>query len=122
MVKIPAELKLLASIFKDHGKELYIVGGYVRDAYLGVQSVLRDDIDLCSSATPKELKKILEGTNFEVKNLNESLGTMLIFGKRRYEHATFRKEFYETNSIITESNDYEWTSTDGKTFFIGKTY
>lgn len=31
-----------------------------------------------------------------------------------------RKEFYETNSIITESNDYEWTSTDGKTFFIGK--
>ncbi|MBP3582188.1 MAG: CCA tRNA nucleotidyltransferase [Clostridia bacterium] len=106
MVKIPAELKLLASIFKDHGKELYIVGGYVRDAYLGVQSVLRDDIDLCSSATPKELKKILEGTNFEVKNLNESLGTMLIFGKRRYEYATFRKEIYETESHVPDRIEF----------------
>ena len=92
MVKIPAELKMLASVFNTHGKELYIVGGYVRDAYLGVQSLLRDDIDLCSSVTPKELKKLLEGTSFEVKNLNEKLGTMVIIGKRRYEYATFRRE------------------------------
>ena len=36
------------------------------------------------------------------------------------EKEHIRKEFNETNSIIAESNDYEWTSTDGKTFFIGK--
>ncbi len=106
MVKIPAELKTLASIFKANGKELYIVGGYVRDAYLGVQSVLRDDIDLCSSVTPKELKKILEGSSFEVKNLNESLGTMLIFGKRRYEYATFRREVYETESHVPDKIEF----------------
>ena len=106
MVKIPAELKSLAQIFKENGKELYIVGGYVRDAFLGVQSVLRDDIDLCSSVTPKELKKILEGSSFEVKNLNESLGTMLIFGKRRYEYATFRREIYETESHVPDKIEF----------------
>ena len=106
MVKIPAELKTLASVFREHGKELYIVGGYVRDAYLGVQSLLRDDIDLCSSVTPKELKKLLEGTSFEVTNLNEKLGTMLIFGKRRYEYATFRKEIYETESHVPDKIEF----------------
>ena len=82
-MKIPAELKELAQIFKANKKELFIVGGYVRDSYLGISSVLRDDIDLCSSVTPKELKKMLEGTNFEVKKLNEKVGVMAIFGKRR---------------------------------------
>ena len=98
MVKISPELKELAQIFNDNNKTLYIVGGYVRDSYLGIQSVLRDDIDLCSSVKPKELKKMLEGTKFEVKSLNESVGVMAIFGKRRYEHATFRKEIYESES------------------------
>lgn len=97
-MKIPAELKELAQIFKKNNKELFIVGGYVRDSYLGVSSVLRDDIDLCSSVTPKELKKMLDGTKFEVKNINESVGVMAIMGTRRYEHATFRKEFYESES------------------------
>ena len=97
-MRIPAELKELAQIFEKNNKELFIVGGYVRDAYLGVQSVLRDDIDLCSSVTPKELKKILAGTKFEIKNINEKVGVMAIHGKRRYEHATFRREFYESEA------------------------
>ena len=97
-MKIPAELKELAQIFDENNKQLFIVGGYIRDAYLGVQSVLRDDIDLCSSVTPKELKKMLAGTKFEIKNINESVGVMAIHGKRRYEHATFRREFYESES------------------------
>ena len=40
--------------------KLYIVGGYVRDSYLNIQSTIRDDIDLCSSADPKKLKKIFK--------------------------------------------------------------
>ena len=105
-MKIPAELKELAQIFKDNKKELYIVGGYVRDSYLGIQSVLRDDIDLCSNATPKELKKILNGTKFDVKNINESVGVMAIHGKRRYEHATFRREVYESESHTPDKIEF----------------
>lgn len=106
MIKIPAELKTLAQIFKDNNKTLYIVGGYVRDGYLGVQSLLRDDIDLCSNATPKQLKKMLEDTKFEVKNINESVGVMAIMGKRRYEHATFRKEVYESESHTPDKIEF----------------
>lgn len=98
MVKIPAELKELAQIFENNDYTLYIVGGYVRDSYLNISSQVRDDIDLCSNVPPKKLKKMLEGTKFEVKNLNEPLGVMAIYGKRRYEYATFRKEIYESES------------------------
>lgn len=106
MVKIPAELKELAQIFKDNKATLYIVGGYVRDSYLGISSQIRDDIDLCSSVVPKKLRKILEGSKFEVKNINESVGVMAIHGKRRYEYATFRKEFYEGESHTPDSVEF----------------
>ncbi|MBR2391082.1 MAG: CCA tRNA nucleotidyltransferase [Clostridia bacterium] len=98
MIKIPAEVKQIAEIFKKNNKTLYTVGGFNRDSYLGIQSLLRDDIDLCSNVKPKELFKMFEGTGFEIKNINESLGVMAIVGKKRYEHATFRKEYYETES------------------------
>jgi len=98
MIKISAELKELSHIFSINGKELYIVGGYVRDSYIGINSLIRDDIDLCSSVTPKELKRMLADTNFNVESLNESLGVMVIKGKRRYEYATFRREVYENES------------------------
>ena len=106
MVRISTELKDLALIFKNHGKKLYIVGGYVRDSYLGIQSVLRDDIDLCSAVKPKELKSMLEGTKFEVSAINEIVGVMAITGKRRYEHATFRKEVYETESHMPDRIEF----------------
>ena len=98
MIKIPAEVKQIAEIFKKNNKTLYTVGGFNRDSYLGIQSLLRDDIDLCSNVKPKELFKMFEGTGFKIKNINESLGVMAIVGKKRYEHATFRKEYYETES------------------------
>ncbi len=106
MIKIPAELKTLAEIFEKNGARLYIVGGYVRDSYLRIQSVIRNDIDLCSNVKPKKLKQILSGTEFEVKNLNEPLGVMAIYGKRRYEYATFRKEIYQTESHIPDQVEF----------------
>lgn len=98
MIRVPAEVKRLANIFKEKKHKLYIVGGYVRDSYLKLKSTINDDIDLCSDVTPKELKKILENTEFEIKDLNSGLGVVAIFGKNRYEHATFRKEIYEDES------------------------
>lgn len=97
-MKIPAELKELSDIFRMHKKPLYIVGGFVRDSYLGIQSLVRDDIDLCSNVKPKELRKMLEDTKFTVSPLNEKFGVMEINGKRRYEFATFRREIYEDES------------------------
>ena len=97
-MKISAELKELSNIFLDYNKTLYIVGGYVRDSYLGIQSLIRDDIDLCSNVTPKQLRKMLEDTKFTVNVKNEKFGVMEIVGKRTYEFASFRKEIYEDES------------------------
>lgn len=105
-MKIPSELKEMAQIFEAKGYKLYIVGGYVRDAYLKIQSLVRDDIDLCSNATPKQLREILSGTKFDIKNLNEKLGVMAIFGKRRYEYATFRREIYEDEGHIPDKVEF----------------
>lgn len=105
-MRIPAELKELSKIFNDNGKKLYIVGGFVRDAFLGIQSVIRNDIDLCSSVKPKELKKMLSGTAFEVKAINENVGVMAIHGKKRYEHATFRREIYESESHTPDKIEF----------------
>lgn len=105
-MKIPAELKELSQLFSKHKKKLYIVGGFVRDSYLGVQSVMRDDIDLCSNAKPDELEKILKNSSFEIKDLNERLGVFAIYGKKRYEYATFRKESYEDESHNPNSVEF----------------
>ena len=40
---------------KNNGYEAYIVGGYVRDYLLGIDS---RDIDICTNAKPKDLIKI----------------------------------------------------------------
>ena len=97
-MKISAELKELSNIFDKNNKSLYIVCGYVRDSYLGIQSLIRDDIDLCSNVTPSQLKKMLKDTNFDVNPKNEKFGVMEIVGKRTYEFASFRKEIYENES------------------------
>lgn len=98
MIKIPKEIIRLAEIFKNHHHKLYIVGGYVRDSVLNIQSTIRDDIDLCSDVSPKELKEIIDGTEFELKKINEFVGVVAIEGKKRYEHACFREEIYDNDS------------------------
>ena len=105
-MKISAELKELSNIFEENKKSLYIVGGYVRDSYLGIQSLIRDDIDLCSNVTPKQLRKMLEDTKFTIVPKNEKFGVMEIIGKRSYEFATFRKEIYEDESHNPSSIEF----------------
>lgn len=105
-MRIPAELKDLAQIFDKNGHKLYIVGGYVRDSYLKIQSLIRDDIDLCSDVTPTKLKSILKDTKFEIKPINEKVGVMAIFGNRRYEFATFRRETYEDEGHMPDKIEF----------------
>ena len=40
---------------EENGFKAYIVGGYVRDKYLNINSY---DIDICTSARPIDIKKI----------------------------------------------------------------
>ena len=77
-------LKLLEEI-TSHGFQAYIVGGFVRDYILGIDS---NDIDINTNATPKEIKDI-----FDSCLPNEDYGSVTVIKKGvRFEITTFRKE------------------------------
>lgn len=84
-------LKLLAEL-TSNSYEAYIVGGFVRDYLLGIES---HDIDITTNATPKEIKEIFEDSCLP----NEEYGSVTVILKGiRFEITTFRKEIaYENN-------------------------
>ena len=53
-IMLDVALKLLEEI-TSRGFKAYIVGGFVRDHILGINS---NDIDITTSATPKDIKEI----------------------------------------------------------------
>ena len=78
-------LKLLEEI-TSCGFQAYIVGGFVRDNILGIDS---NDIDINTNATPKEIKDIFLDSCLP----NEDYGSVTVVKKGiRFEITTFRKE------------------------------
>ena len=79
-------------ILNDNGYLAYIVGGYPRDMILGVPS---QDIDICTSAKPKEIIAI-----FDTDKVNDvSYGSIrIIYKNALFDVTTFRKDIkYENN-------------------------
>ena len=89
-------LKLLKKI-NDNGYQAYIVGGFVRDYILGIES---SDIDINTNATPKQVKEIFNNSCLP----NEDYGSVTVVEKGiRFEITTFRKErAYVDNRRPTE--------------------
>lgn len=86
-------LKLLKKI-NSAGFKSYVVGGYVRDLYLNRHSI---DVDICTNATPQELKEIFGSAM--LPNVNYGSVTIM-YNKIRFEITTFRKEMkYENNRL-----------------------
>ena len=88
-----AALEILKKIEK-YGYQAYVVGGYVRDLYLNRHSI---DVDICTSATPKDLKEIFG----DIMLPNIQYGSVtVVYRKIRFEITTFRKDIkYENNRI-----------------------
>ena len=89
-------LKLLGEI-SDKGYQAYIVGGFVRDYILGIDS---NDIEIKTNATPQEVKEIFKDCCLP----NEDYGSVTVIKKGiRFEITTFRKEMaYVDNRRPTE--------------------
>jgi tRNA nucleotidyltransferase/poly(A) polymerase len=68
------------------GYPSYLVGGAVRDIFLGLDP---HDFDITTKATPEEIAEVFQGYNVNV--VGKSFGVSLING---IEVATFRKDFY----------------------------
>ncbi len=85
-----ASLEILKKI-NDNGFNAYVVGGYVRDLYLNKRSV---DVDICTNATPKQLKEIFGNLMLP----KENYGSVTIrYKKIRFEVTTFRKDIKYEN-------------------------
>lgn len=78
-------IKLLNEI-TSHSYQAYIVGGFVRDYLLGIDS---NDIDITTNATPKQIREIFSDSCLP----NEDYGSITVVMKGiRFEITTFRQE------------------------------
>ena len=84
-------LKVLKKI-DSNGYRSYLVGGYPRDLYMGKESV---DYDICTNATPKELKNIFGDLILPTVQYGS---VTLIFNNIRFEITTFRRDVKYINN------------------------
>lgn len=111
-IKVPKDILTISEVFKANGFQLFLVGGCVRDALLGMRP---KDYDLATNALPdtvieilskeKIVKNILEtGKNFGVINV--------ITDKNEYEIATFRSESNYTDGRRPDNIEFSTIEQD----------
>ncbi|MDO4666187.1 MAG: CCA tRNA nucleotidyltransferase [Actinomycetaceae bacterium] len=96
LAHLPSVVLELGETFTAAGKELALVGGPVRDAFLGVRP---HDFDLTTNATPAQTEEILGQAGWKTWGLGREFGT--IAGRRAgvtVEITTYRTEEYEVGS------------------------
>ena len=92
MEKIEEKALKILNILSENHHEAYIVGGFVRDKLLNIKS---NDIDICTSATPKEIMELFPNTS------SPSYGSVnIIYKNTNFDITTFRKDIkYQDNRI-----------------------
>ncbi|HEY7146634.1 MAG TPA: CCA tRNA nucleotidyltransferase [Streptosporangiaceae bacterium] len=86
----------LGEIFARHGHELALVGGPVRDAFLGR---LSGDLDLTTDAPPQRILEITAGWPDQVWTIGIDFGTVgMRKGSTIFEITTYRSERYSPKS------------------------
>jgi tRNA nucleotidyltransferase (CCA-adding enzyme) len=84
----PAAVKLIIHRLQEAGFQAYAVGGCVRDALRGVTP---QDWDICSSALPEELHRVLGDLHLIDTGLAHGTVTVRLEGQS-YEVTTFRRD------------------------------
>ena len=90
---LPRDVKDLHRLFNKNGRELYVVGGAVRDAMLGIKP---KDFDLATDAKPDEVVKILKSGGIDtIGEVGTQFGVVIAKTpsfKEGMEIATFRED------------------------------
>ena len=88
----------LGTLFHNTGHEIALVGGPVRDAFLGRTSALAD-LDLTTSAEPTQIKHLLDGWAENTWDTGIAFGTISASkDDRQIEITTYRSENYNADS------------------------
>ena len=99
-------LRKLFQVFTYEGKELFLVGGVVRDLLLGKKP---KDFDLCTNATPQEAKAIVEKYGFGTYDTGIKHGTITILdsvNNLSFECTTYRCDGLYSDGRHPESVEY----------------
>lgn len=83
---VPYEVKSIIYTLSLKGYKAYVVGGCVRDSLLGITP---KDWDICTSATPEEVKECFSKNKIIETGLKHGTVT-LVFKNNQYEITTFR--------------------------------
>lgn len=93
------EVGPVADAFDAAGVPLYLVGGIVRDALVGLPLNSDADIDLTTPARPEQIKKLVAPIADALWTQGERFGTIgLKVGDRSFEITTHRAEAYQPDS------------------------
>lgn len=96
LLEVDSPVATLARKFSDAGRKLYLVGGSVRDAFLGRE---HGDLDFATDARPAETQKIVEPLASAVWLQGIQFGTVgAEIEEVRMEITTFRTERYPPES------------------------
>lgn len=90
----------LINKINNNGFVSYIVGGFPRDLYIKRAS---NDVDICTNATPKDLKQIFGNAMLPKVNYGS---VTVIYKKIRFEITTFRKESKYLNNRVPAKVEY----------------
>src|SRR5690625_2098355 len=89
-------VKTVALAFQEAGFELALVGGPVRDAFLGKKLT---DLDFTTSALPEETERVLKPIASRVWSVGQAFGTVGVrVGGETIEITTYRADTYVSDS------------------------
>ncbi|HNJ79875.1 MAG TPA: CCA tRNA nucleotidyltransferase, partial [Marmoricola sp.] len=96
LLRVAPVIDELGKLFTDAGEEIALVGGPVRDSFLGR---LQNDLDFTTSARPEVTERLLTGWADAIWDMGRDFGTI---GARRgdwmIEITTYRSESYDPDS------------------------
>ena len=96
---MPGPADELGALFAAAGHELYLVGGSVRDALLGVSPSVTPDLDFATDARPEQVLEIVRGWAEGTWEVGIAFGTVgLVRRTVRFEITTYRSEAYDRTS------------------------
>jgi poly(A) polymerase len=108
VLEVDPFVRELGERFRAAGHELYMVGGAVRDRFLG-RSVDGREVDLATDARPEETLRMVRPWANQVYLVGVRFGTVEARkGDRRFEITTFREEIYpeeERKPLVTFGKD-----------------
>lgn len=78
--------QIISKLFKNHGFQLYLVGGTVRDHLLDLPLT---DMDAVTDATPNEMKEFLEGADYTFAKYGS---VKYVFEGVKFDITTLREE------------------------------